>query len=114
MSASEILSVLSIYLKELLVHLHPMYGYELGKGVEMDWTIRPLTRVHGIKKTLACICCGSENTMTIELVMTEDELVKKADHEAEDYAVAKNQLMEDTTSWSYPYWISKKNNPTKT
>lgn len=110
MSACDILSVLFINLKELLIHLHPMYGYELGKGEELGWIIRPLTRLHGVKKTLASIGHGSEKTLKLELVTTWDELVEKADHEAEDYAMAKNKIMEDTTSWSNPYWILKRNN----
>ena len=97
MSACEILSVLFINLK-LLLHLHPMDSHELGKRENMGWIIGPLTRLHGVKKTLASIRHGSENTMTTKLVTSWDELAKKADHEVEDYAMAKNQLTEDTTS----------------
>ena len=110
MLACDILSVLFINLKEVLIHLHPMYAYELGQGEEMGWIIRPLTSLRGVKKTLASVGQGSENTMVIELVTVWDKLVKKADQEAEDYATAKYLLMEGTTSWSNPYWILKRNN----
>ena len=82
-----------------------MCGYELGQGEEMGRIIRALTRLHGGKKTLASTGHGLENTKTIELVTTWDELLKRADHKAEDYGVAKDQLVEDTTSWSNSYWI---------
>ena len=71
MSACDILSVLFINLGELLIHLHPMYGYELGKGEEMAWIIRPLTCLHGVKKTLASIGHGSDNTMTSDGSLSE-------------------------------------------
>ena len=107
-STCDTISILFVALEEVYIHLHPMYGVDLGRGNGLDWIIRPLSRLRGTKKTLASIGSGSQNTKTAELVGIWNELVEKANTEAEEYTACKNRIMEGRVNWSNPYWMMKR------
>ena len=107
-SACDKISVLFVALEELFIHLHPMYGHDLGRGDEIDWIIRPLSRLGGVKKTLASVGNGSENTKTPDMVEKWNGLMEKADREAEEYAACRNRIMKDRESWPKVYWVMKR------
>ncbi len=104
----EKISVLFLALEELFIYLHPLYGYDLERGNEIDWIIRPLSRLWRTKKTLASVGNGSDNTMTYEMVELWDGLMEKADLEAEEYAACRNRIMENRENWANPYWVMKR------
>lgn len=107
-SACEILSRLFVGLEEVFIQLHPLYGYELAKGIEMGWIIRPLSRLYGVKKTLVFVGSRSENGVTTELVERWDDLMKKADREAEEYLASRKQVVEARGRWTSPHWVVKR------
>ncbi|MCJ1242294.1 hypothetical protein MMC14_010302 [Varicellaria rhodocarpa] len=109
----EKISILFVALEELFIHLHPMYGHDLWRGDEIDWIIRPLSRLWRVEKILASVGNGSENTKTPEMVDKWKELTKKADHEAEEYAACRNRIMETRESWPNPYWVMKRSKTLK-
>ena len=107
--ACEKILLLLVALEELFIHLHPMYGHDLGRGDEIDWIIRPLSRLRGVKKILAFVGSTNVDFKTPELVHRWNELVKRADCEAEEYMASRQRVMSHEEGWSNPYWIKKRN-----
>ena len=106
--ACEKISVLFPDLEELLIHLHPIYGYGLGDGDQLDWIIRPLSRLQGIQKVLASVGNGSDDAKTPEMNRNWNNLVKKADSDAKEYMASRTRIMENKKGWPSPYWITKR------
>ena len=102
------LSVQLISLEELFIHLHPMYGLALESRGDIDWIIRPLSRIRGVRKTLVSVGSGSQNIMTLGHVGNWNELMENAEDEAEEYAACGDRIMKDRGSWPDPYWIAKR------
>ena len=94
-------------LQELFIHLHTLHGLTLERHEDLDWVIRPLSRLHKIKKTLSSVG-SSDYVMTKDHVDRWGELVKKADMEAKEYALAKSRITQGGKKWPSCYWREKR------
>ena len=98
-----------VALGELCIHLHPSYAHDLGRGDRIDWIIRPLSRLRGMKKTLASVGDTYEEFEALKLIHNWNELVKKADCELEEYMASRQRILSSQNGWSMPYWMTKRN-----
>lgn len=105
--ACEQISVLFTGLKELLIRLEPVHGHELERGDQLDWIIRPLSQLRGVKKTLVPVGSASGNR-TPDMVVTWNELVKKADGEIEEYSASRERIIQHKEGWPNSYWMAKR------
>ena len=74
----------------------------------MDWIIRPLSRLQGVKKTLFSVGDRPEDAELPALVTQWNKLIQKADREAAEYVVCRKRIMESEQGWPGAYWVMKR------